>query len=106
MWQRLHCNPGCGSAPQRGDFWAVQYHPEYELHELARLTYCRRAKLVELGSFTDFKSAHRYIDNLENLHIDPCCYDIAWRLGLDADVMDANIRHCETRNFIKYLAIP
>ncbi|MCK5363934.1 MAG: type 1 glutamine amidotransferase, partial [Gammaproteobacteria bacterium] len=24
-----------------GTIWAVQYHPEYDLHEIARLTYCR-----------------------------------------------------------------
>ncbi|RLN47344.1 hypothetical protein BBJ28_00017738 [Nothophytophthora sp. Chile5] len=91
---------------KKGDFWAVQYHPEYDLHELARLTYCRRAKLVGLGFFADMKSADEYVDDLENLHIDPSRYDIAWRLGLDADVMDENIRHCETRNFLKYLALP
>lgn len=89
-----------------GDFWGVQYHPEYDLHELARLTYCRRQKLIDLGFFKDMKSADDYVDDLENLHIDPTRYDIAWRLGIDADVMDENIRHCETRNFIKYLAIP
>ncbi|CAI5724034.1 unnamed protein product [Peronospora destructor] len=91
---------------KKGDFWAVQYHPEYDLHELARLTYCRRIKLVDLGFFADMKSADQYVDDLENLHIDPSRYDIAWRLGLDADVMNENIRHCETRNFMKYLALP
>lgn len=91
---------------KNGEFWAVQYHPEYDLHELARLTYCRRAKLVDLGFFADMKSADQYVDDLETLHINPSRYDIAWRLGLDADVMDENIRHCETRNFLKYLALP
>uniref|UniRef100_K3WB82 Glutamine amidotransferase domain-containing protein n=1 Tax=Globisporangium ultimum (strain ATCC 200006 / CBS 805.95 / DAOM BR144) TaxID=431595 RepID=K3WB82_GLOUD len=89
-----------------GEFWGVQYHPEYDLHELARLTYCRRAKLVELGFFPDMKSADDYVDDLENLHIDPNRYDIAWRLGIDADVMDDTIKNCETRNFIKHLALP
>jgi GMP synthase (glutamine-hydrolysing) len=27
-------------------FWGLQYHPEYDLHELARLTYCRIEKLM------------------------------------------------------------
>ena len=91
---------------EKGDFWAVQYHPEYDLHELARLTYCRRAKLVNLGFFPDTKSADQYVDDLETLHLDPSRHDIAWRLGLDADVMSETTRHCETRNFIKYLALP
>lgn len=91
---------------QNGDFWGVQYHPEYDLHELARLTYCRRQKLIDLGFFRDMRSADQYIDDLENLHIDPNRYDIAWRLGIDADVMDDSVRLCETRNFIKHLAMP
>ncbi|KAH7479198.1 hypothetical protein KRP22_010754 [Phytophthora ramorum] len=91
---------------KQGEFWGIQYHAEYDLHELARLTYCRREKLVGLGFFSDMKSADQYVDDLENLHIDPSRFDIAWRLGIDADVMDENIRHCETRNFIKYLALP
>ena len=84
----------------------MQYHPEYDLHELARLTYCRRQKLIDLGFFKDMMSADEYVDDLENLHIDPSRYDIAWKLGIDADVMDETIRLCETRNFIKYLALP
>ena len=91
---------------KKGDFWAVQYHPEYDLHELARLTYCRRAKLVNLGFFADMKSADQHVYDLETLHLNPSRYDIAWRLGLDADVMSETVRHCETRNFIKYLALP
>uniref|UniRef100_A0AAV1VLV8 Glutamine amidotransferase domain-containing protein n=1 Tax=Peronospora matthiolae TaxID=2874970 RepID=A0AAV1VLV8_9STRA len=91
---------------KKGDFWAVQYHPEYDLYELARLTYCRRAKLVNLGFFADMKSADQHVYDLETLHLNPSRYDIAWRLGLDADVMSETVRHCETRNFIKYLALP
>ena len=34
---------------QGGTFWSPQYHPEYDLHELARLCYCRKQKLVDTG---------------------------------------------------------
>ncbi len=34
-----------------GVCWGIQYHPEYDIHELARLTYCRTDKLVKLGYF-------------------------------------------------------
>jgi GMP synthase (glutamine-hydrolysing) len=34
-----------------GTCWGVQYHPEYDIHELARLTFCRTEKLTKLGLF-------------------------------------------------------
>ena len=33
---------GLGLGAAGGIFWALQYHPEYDLHELARLCYCRK----------------------------------------------------------------
>lgn len=56
-----HVGPGttvlCGNAwsavqathmalPHGGVFWGVQYHPEYDLHELARLTFARAERLT------------------------------------------------------------
>ncbi|MFT5406967.1 MAG: GMP synthase (glutamine-hydrolyzing), partial [Verrucomicrobiales bacterium] len=40
-----------------GTFWGVQYHPEYDLHELARLTYCRIEKLSKRGFFRSREDA-------------------------------------------------
>ncbi|TYZ66673.1 hypothetical protein PybrP1_000580, partial [[Pythium] brassicae (nom. inval.)] len=54
----------------------------------------------------DMKRADEYVDDLEILHVDPSRYDIAWRLGIDTDVMDETIKNCGTRNFIKHLALP
>ncbi len=34
-----------------GTCWGVQYHPEYDIHELARLTFCRTEKLTKMGFF-------------------------------------------------------
>ena len=40
-----------------GSFWGLQYHPEYDLHELARLCYCRKKKLTGMGFFRDLDAA-------------------------------------------------
>ena len=56
---------------QGGTFWAIQYHPEYDLHEMARLVFCRIPKLIKLGFFRDEAAAHQYVDDLESLHTDP-----------------------------------
>jgi GMP synthase (glutamine-hydrolysing) len=89
-----------------GSFWAVQYHPEYDLHELARLCYCRREKLVEKGFFADVPTALGFVEDLETLHQTPARRDLAWRLGIDADVMDPRIRQAEVRNWIEFLVKP
>ena len=90
----------------RGTFWGLQYHPEYDLHELARLTFCRIDKLVRGGFFRDRAAALAYVDRLETLHADPSRTDLAWLLGIDADVTDETVRCCEVRNWIDRLVLP
>ena len=91
---------------QGGVFWGLQYHPEYDLHELARLCYCRKQKLTERGFFRDTDAAQAYVDRLEALHQDPGRKDIAWLLGIDEDVMNEDIRRAEVRNWIDLLVLP
>ncbi len=89
-----------------GVFWGLQYHPEYDLHELARLCYCRKQKLVDRGFFQDMDAAQHYVDLLEALHQDPGRKDLAWLLGIDEDVMNEDIRRAEVRNWIGLLVLP
>lgn len=91
---------------KRGTFWALQYHPEYDIHEMARLCYCRKQKLVDRGFFLDLDAAQRFVDMLEALHQDPSRKDIAWLTGIDDDVMNEDIRLAEVRNWIDRLVIP
>ncbi len=89
-----------------GTFWGLQYHPEYDLHELARLCYCRKQKLTEKGFFRDLEAAQDYVDRLEALHQDPGRKDLAWLLGIDEDVMNEDLRLVEVRNWIEQLVRP
>ena len=91
---------------QGGVMWAIQYHPEYDLHQLARLMHCRTEKLIGLGFFQDQQDAARYIQRLESLHQSPDRKDLAWQLGVDADVMNPDVRQIEVRNWIDHLVIP
>lgn len=91
---------------QGGSFWGLQYHPEYDLHELARLTWCRLDRLVKLGFFRDRAAGEAYVALLEALHQDPSRKDIAWLLGIDEDVMSEDVRLAEVRNWIERLVIP
>ncbi len=89
-----------------GVFWSLQYHPEYDLHELARLMWCRLEKLVELGFFRDRDAGERHVALLETLHQDPTRQDIAWMLGIDSDLTNPDIRRLEVRNWINELVLP
>jgi len=89
-----------------GSFWGLQYHPEYDLHEMARLIWCRIDKLIEDGMFRDRPAAERHVEMMETLHGDPGRTDIAWQLGVDEDVMDPAIRRVEVRNWIGKLVGP
>ncbi|MHA1545717.1 MAG: type 1 glutamine amidotransferase [Alphaproteobacteria bacterium] len=91
---------------QGGVFWSLQYHPEYDLHEMARLIYCRKQKLTTLGFFTDTDAAQSLVDKLEALHQAPGRKDLAWGLGLDDDIANRDIRQAEVRNWINNLVIP
>lgn len=89
-----------------GSFWALQYHPEYDVHELARLTFCRIDKLIKKGFFVDRTAALDYVDKLETLHQEPGRTDLGWLLAIDADVQNEDIRLREVRNWLEYLVLP
>lgn len=89
-----------------GTMWSVQYHPEYDLHELARLIYCRIDKLKGLGFFQDRAAGEDYVNTLEALFQDPARKDLAWKLGIDADVMNPDVRQVEVRNWISLQVLP
>ncbi|WP_419901857.1 type 1 glutamine amidotransferase [Kiloniella sp.] len=89
-----------------GVFWSIQYHPEYDLHEMARLCYCRKQKLVDKGFFLNVDDAQKFVDMLEALHEDPSRKDLWWLLGIDHDIMNADIRQAEVKNWIERLVIP
>ncbi|MFN3230673.1 MAG: type 1 glutamine amidotransferase [Alphaproteobacteria bacterium] len=88
-----------------GTFWAVQYHPEYNLAEIARLAECRRTPLIAQGTFEDDAAVDRFSAAARILHEDPGRTDLAWRLGVDDDVLDADRRLTELRNWLATLPV-
>jgi GMP synthase (glutamine-hydrolysing) len=86
-----------------GRFWAVQYHPEYDLHEVASLCRLRADELVRQGSFASRAAADGYADDLEALHRDPSRGDLARAHGLGPDLLDADLRTREVRNWLRAL---
>lgn len=89
-----------------GEFWAIQYHPEYDLHELARLIVAREPRLVKQGLFRDHDDLMAYVERLEALHAEPGRTDLRWQLGIGEDVLQDGIRQREFINWLDYLVLP
>jgi GMP synthase (glutamine-hydrolysing) len=90
----------------KGTFWAVQYHPEYDLHEMARLITARAQKLLREGFFADAADLSAYVEKLEALHRDPNRKDLRWQLDIEDDVLSDEIRQLEFRNWIQKVVLP
>jgi GMP synthase (glutamine-hydrolysing) len=91
---------------RKGTFWATQYHPEYDLHEVARLITARAGKLVAEGFFQSHEALGHYVDKLETLHRNPGRKDLRWELDIDDDVLSDQVRQVEFRNWINKLVLP
>jgi len=91
---------------QKGIFWATQYHPEYDLHEMARLIVARQKKLIKYGFFQDENEVQALVDRYETLHAHPERKDLRWQLAVDGDVLDDSVRHREFINWLEQVVIP
>jgi len=89
-----------------GRFWALQYHPEYDLSEIAALCRLRRDELVDQGTFDDADAVDRYVGRLDALHGDPARGDLVRELALGDDVLDEAVRTREVRNWIGHQVLP
>jgi len=89
-----------------GVFWAVQYHPEYDLRELARLIVAREPRLVRQGLFRGHDDLAAYVERLEALAADPARTDLRWQLAIDDDVLSDEQRHCEFVNWLDEVVLP
>ena len=91
---------------KKGTFWSVQYHPEYNLHEMACLIVAREEKLIELGFFKEPKELQLLVDKMKALYKEPDRKDLRWQLVIDDDVLSDEIKECEFRNWINELVLP
>lgn len=89
-----------------GLLWGVQYHPEFTLAEIAAIIGRRGGALVREGFFRDKADHLAFINDLRALHDEPARKDLAWRFGLDEQVLDPAARLAEIRNFITMIVRP
>ncbi|HZD89563.1 MAG TPA: type 1 glutamine amidotransferase, partial [Pseudolabrys sp.] len=86
--------------------WAVQYHPEYPLRELATIVRRIGAELVEEGFFVDETDLKRFAADLDLLDRDPGCKRLSWRHGISSNVLDKKLRVSELANWLQFQVLP
>ena len=89
-----------------GTFWATQYHPEYDLHEMARLIVAREDRLIKYGFFRSHEDLAEYVDRLEALFAEPDRKDLRWQLGIDDTILSDEIRQREFVNWLNHVVLP
>lgn len=85
---------------QAGVFWGTQYHPEYDLNEIAAVILRYGERLVQAGFFADMSAQMRFVSDLRCLHADPVRTDLAWMYGLGDDVLDPARRCLELKQWL------
>ena len=90
----------------QGVFWATQYHPEYELAEMARLIVARADPLIKEGFFADRAALDAKVQRMEALASDPRRKDLRWDVAVEDDILDDRIRQCELRNWVRKMVMP
>lgn len=87
----------------RSQVWAVQYHPEYDLKQLAHIYTLYGEAMVEQGFFADLMARDRYRDLVLALHEKPQDKGLAWQLGIESDITDDTLRRRELLNWLEHI---
>ncbi len=90
---------------KNGIFWATQYHPEYNLHEMAKLIITRVEKLIGERYFDNHEDMVKHVSRLEQLSNAPDSKNLRWQIGVDDDILDDSIRELEFVNWLKTMII-
>jgi GMP synthase (glutamine-hydrolysing) len=82
-------------------FWGVQYHPEYDLSQIAALFSRGADRLVAAGFASSLADARGLATDLMALHRDHRRKDLAWRYGIGADILDPHRHRRELANWLR-----
>jgi len=84
----------------RSEFLALQYHPEYNMQEIAALARFRADGLVQEGRFTSRETLERTALDWNALHSAPETLALSWLYGMSRDVLIPDLREQEFARWI------
>jgi len=86
--------------------WGVQYHPEYPLREIAAIVRRIGPRLIGEGFFLNEADIDTFASDLNTLDQDPDDKRLAWRHGINRNVLDKRLRCCEIANWVEFQVLP
>lgn len=84
----------------KSEAWAVQYHPEFDVEQLAQLYTLYADDMVAQGFFESGEALRHYVALLNGLAKRPDNAGLAWQLGVDEDITNDGRRRLEIINWI------
>jgi GMP synthase (glutamine-hydrolysing) len=91
---------------ERGSFWGLQYHPEYDYLDLAAAAQRYGSSLVDEGLFKDKSALDAFVADLMSLNADPQDRALLWKHGLGSAMRSMPLRLAELRNWIEMQVFP
>jgi GMP synthase (glutamine-hydrolysing) len=88
-------------AYDRGSFWGVQYHPEYDYVDIAAAAERYAPNLITEGLFHDAAAVTSYAGELRALHTGRDNAALLWKHGLGAAVRNEKLRLIEISNWLE-----
>jgi GMP synthase (glutamine-hydrolysing) len=89
-----------------GDFWGVQYHPEFDLHVMATLFRRDEETLLNQHLYPDETAVARAIEDFEALNANPSDSALAAAHGLGQAILDPSCRMAELGNWLVLRVLP
>ena len=86
--------------------WGVQYHPEYPLREIAAIVRRIGPRLIGEGFFLNEADIETFVGDLYALDKDPNDKRLAWRHGINQNVLDKRLRVNEVANWVQFQVLP
>ncbi len=90
----------------RGDFWGVQYHPEYHYTDIAAAAERYGPTLVTEGMFSDMAALETFAGELRMLETHPADTALLWKHGLGPAMRTEALRLLEIRNWLNANVLP
>jgi GMP synthase (glutamine-hydrolysing) len=90
----------------RGNFWGVQYHPEYDYIDIAAAAERYGEAFVKEGMFRDLAALTAYTGELRALQANPADATLLWKHGLGVAMRTEDLRLLEIRNWLESSVTP
>jgi GMP synthase (glutamine-hydrolysing) len=91
---------------ERGTFWGVQYHPEYDYADIAAAAERYGQTLVTEGMFRDMAELAMFAGELRVLQSDPGDARLLWKHALGPVMRSEALRLLEIRNWLQAQVLP